>query len=175
MMSRKYVLIPVLVALAVLMVALYPTANVTQRASAAPRTAVVTKYLMMPAAAFSVTEDGKDYVNLGEGLGVLSGAARFVAPVYLPPGARIKMIKLFAYDKNLDRNVCAYMYETHPKNGGRDRLAFVCTKAVSGFQQPEKYFTHYVKWYYGYFIEIYIENFYLNNAYAVMIKYNVRQ
>jgi hypothetical protein len=93
MKNAKYLLVPVVVTLMVLVVSLYPPANITRKASAAPRSAVVAKYLMMPAAAFQVTEAGKDYYNYGYFLGFSSGIGSFVAPVYLPAGARIRSIK----------------------------------------------------------------------------------
>jgi hypothetical protein len=154
-MSRRYVLIPVLVTLVVLVVALYPNANVTQRASAAPRAAVVTKYLMIPAAAFNPEEDGLNYYSLGYNL---SGTGVFVAPVYLPPGARVRLIKIFAWDLN----------------PGFD-IKDVCTTGSSGTQQPITYVSHYVKWYYGYYIRLNFPSSFDLVANAVMIRYTVNQ
>jgi hypothetical protein len=174
-MSRKYVFIPVLVTLVVLVVALFPAANVPQRASAAPRAAVVTKYLMIPAAAFNVTLDGQDYYNEGSFMGFSSGSGDFVAPVYLPPGARIRLIKLYAYDMNTTHNLCARLFHTYPKTGGASQIELLCTTGSSGKQQPTKYVSHYVNWYYGYLIRL---NYPANaglSTYAVLIKYNVRQ
>jgi hypothetical protein len=176
MMSRKYVLIPVLVTLVVLAVALYPTTNVTQRASAAPRAAVVTKYLMIPAAAFIAWDDGLDYYNWGHMAGLSSGSGGFVAPVYLPRGARIRMIKLFAYDANASYNFCAWLYENHPKvAGGETYIEKACTTGSSGYQQPTKYLSHYVKWYYGYYVNLWYGASSDQYTTAVMIKYTVNQ
>jgi hypothetical protein len=174
-MSRKYVLIPLLVTLAVLAVSLYPTETVNLRASAAPRSAVVAKYLMIPSAAFSVTEDGYDYFNLGAAVYLQSGGGSFVAPVYLPPGARIRSIKLFAYDTRANFNLCAVLYETHPKYGSQIQRGEVCTTGTIGNQQPMKYLSHYVKWYYGYYIRLNIMASTNLKTYAVMLKYTINQ
>jgi hypothetical protein len=154
-MSRRYVLIPVLVTLVVLVVALFPAANVTQRASAAPRAAVVTKYLMIPAAAFNVTTGGRDYYNLGN--------------------VRIRTIKLFAADVNSTERICADLYETHPKGSGETMLKEVCTTGSGGSQQPYKNLSYYVKWYYGYYIMLWYTTSGGLETYAVMLKYTVNQ
>jgi hypothetical protein len=155
MKKLKYILVPVLVTLIVLIVSLNPTASVTRKASAAPRAAVVTKYMMIPAAAFSITADGRDYYNYGNKLEVSSGIGSFVAPVYLPLGARIKLIKFFAKDSNLSLNVCASLNESYPKTGGHSVIGqSVCTTGSSGNQQPYKYNLE---------------------TYAVMLKYTVNQ
>jgi hypothetical protein len=175
MKTAKYLLIPVLVTLIVLVVALYPTENVTRKASAAPRAAVVTKYLMIPAAAFNTWSDGLDYYNWGYMVGLSTGNGGFVAPVYLPNGARIRMIKLFAYDKNSGGNFCIRLYEAHPKSAGETLIKEVCTTGSSGYQQPVQYLSHYVKWYYGYYFKL---NYSVSTdlfTTAVMIKYNIRQ
>jgi hypothetical protein len=175
MKKIKYTLIPLLVTLVVLVVSFYPTATVTRQASAAPRAAVVTKYLMIPAAAFNISIDGKDYYNHGYVLGSSSGSGIFIAPVYLPPGARIRLIKLFASDINADFNLCATLDESHPKSGTTTQVKQVCTTGSSGKQQPIKYLSHYVKWYYGYFIWLNIPTSANLKTYAVMLKYTVRQ
>jgi hypothetical protein len=175
MKKAKYLLIPVLVPLVVLVVSLYPSDIVTRQASAAPRAAVVTKYLMVPAAAFIARHDGEDYFNDGYRMGSASGTTIFVAPMYLPPGARIRMIKLFAKDSNPNNDLFAYLYETLPKIGGKSQIGYVKTTDSSGYQQPIKYLSHYVKWYYGYYILL---NFPVSadlEAFAVMIKYTVNQ
>jgi hypothetical protein len=174
-MSRRYVLIPVLVTLVVLVVALFPAANVTQRASAAPRAAVVTKYLMIPAAAFNVTTGGRDYYNLGNVVYYQVGGGGFVAPVYLPAGARIRTIKLFAADVNSTERICADLYETHPKGSGETMLKEVCTTGSGGSQQPYKNLSYYVKWYYGYYIMLWYTTSGGLETYAVMLKYTVNQ
>jgi hypothetical protein len=175
MMSRKYVLIPVLVALVVLAVSLYPTANVTQRASAAPRAALVTKYLMIPAAAFNPGSDGSAYYNGGFSVRLDTGASTFVAPVYLPTGARIRMIKFFAFDGNTNHDLCATLYESQPKIGWRSKLKEVCTSGIELHQQPQKYLSYYVKWYYGYFISLYYPASLDLTTFSVMLKYTIRQ
>jgi hypothetical protein len=175
MMSRKYVLIPALVTLVVLVVSLYPTANVTRKASAAPRAAVVTKYLMIPAAAFNATDDRLEYYNSGSELHLRSGSGDFAAPVYLPAGARIRIIKLLANDGNTSSNFCAYLVETHPKSGNAIFIDHVCTTGSSGKQQPVKYISHYVKWYYGYTIWLTYPASISLDTYAVMLRYTVNQ
>jgi hypothetical protein len=130
---------------------------------------------MVPAAAFIAKHDGEDYFNLGYKVGSGSGSTILVAPVYLPPGARIRMIRLFAKDNNTSNNLYAYMYETHPKVGGESLVDYVNTTGSSGYQQPMKYLSNYVKWYYGYYILL---NFPVSadlEAFAVMIKYTVNQ
>jgi hypothetical protein len=137
---------------------------------------VVAKYLMIPAAAFNVSLDGTDYYNIGYKLGLSSGSGLFVTPVYLPPGARIRMIKFYAYDANPNSSLCAYLYETHPKTGTQSFIGqLVCTKGSSGYQQPIKYFSHYVKWYYGYYIKLEYKTSANLDACAVMIKYTINQ
>jgi hypothetical protein len=175
MKKAKYVLVPVLITLVVLVVSLYPPATVTRKASAAPRAAVITKYLMIPAAAFSPIIDGMDYYNWGTYVGLSSGDGDFYAPVYLPPGARFRLIKLYAVDGNPQHNLCAVLYETYPKASGDLTLQMVCTAGSSGLQQPMKYLSHYVKWYNGYYIMLYYVASANLDTYAVMIKYNVRQ
>jgi hypothetical protein len=175
MKNAKYLLVPVVVTLMVLVVSLYPPANVTRKASAAPRSAVVAKYLMMPAAAFQVTEAGKDYYNYGYFLGFSSGIGSFVAPVYLPAGARIRSIKLFAFDSSPGFNLCAWLYESRPQDGGWAGIASVCTKGSSGRQQPVKRLSHYVKWYYGYYITLEFPVSTDLTSYDVMIRYTVNQ
>jgi hypothetical protein len=174
-MSRRYVLIPVLVAIAVLVVALYPTESVTRRASAAPRAAVVTKYLMVPAAAFSVTEDGKDFINQGASMGFFSGSGAFVAPVYLPPSARIRTFRLYAIDLDPNFDICATFYQTSPKTGGYNNIKQVCTTGSDDLQQPYKNLSHYVKWCYGYTIRIEYSGHGDLSTYAVLLKYTVNQ
>jgi hypothetical protein len=176
MKKTKYLFVPVLVALVVLVVSLYPTEITTREASAAPRAAVVTKYLMLPAAAFNVTEDGKDYINNGGSVKVERGSGEFVAPVYLPAGARIKMIKLFAKDVNTNYDLCATLFEIHPKSALRQQIKQVCTTGSSVvIQQPIKYISHYVKWYYGYYIWLEFPASTDLWSTAVMIKYTVIQ
>jgi hypothetical protein len=175
MMSRRYVLIPVLVSLVVLAISLYPSETFTQRASASPRSAVIYKHLMIPAAAFHIDRDGENYRNLGNVIYVDGGDANFIAPVYLPSGARIKMIKLFAYDANTTFDICAKMFVTYPKTGGKDRLVTVCTDGDAGYQQPIKFFPHIVRWYYGYYINLYNEYGANLSVNAVMIRYTVNQ
>jgi hypothetical protein len=175
MKKEKYLFVPVLVTLVVLVISLFPSASVTRKASAAPRAAVVTKYLMIPAAAFNVAVDGKDYVNYGHSVQSLSGDTNFVAPVYMPSGARIRSIKLFAYDANTNQNICASLNELHPKSISVLNIKGVCTTGSSGNQQPVKFLSHYVKWYYGYYI--WLNSIGRTNlvASAVMIKYTVNQ
>jgi hypothetical protein len=176
MMSRKYLLIPVLVTLLVLTVSLYPVANVNQRASAAPRAAVVTKFLMIPAAAFNARYDSTDYYNYGYAVALSSGTGGFVAPVYLPPGARIRMIKLFAYDINPSSDICVSLHEIHPKTGGGEQFGqTACTTGSGGHQEPTKYLSHFVRWYYGYYVWLEYQG--SNNlfTYGVILKYTVNQ
>jgi hypothetical protein len=131
---------------------------------------------MIPAAAFNVSNDGADFLNEGFRVGLNSGGGSFSAPVYLPHGARIRMIKLFAGDFNTSNNFCIALFETQPKTGGTKRVGqFLCTVGSSGNQQPMKYYSHYVKWYYGYYILLSIPAGTNLSAFAVMIKYNVRQ
>jgi hypothetical protein len=173
-MSRKYVLFPVLVTLAVLVISLFPTANVTQRASAAPRVTVVAKYLMIPPAAFSASSDNIDYFNSGSNLEINSGNGSFVAPVYLPPGANIRLIKLFAYDVNVINNLCAFLYESNPKTGGKTKLKEVCTTGSGGIQKLMKGLYHTVRWYHGYYILLDYQSIDMSTI-AVMLKYTVNQ
>jgi hypothetical protein len=177
MMSRKYVFIPVLVTLVVLAVALYPTANVTQRASAAPRAAVVTKYLMIPAAAFTPLMGGLDYIKIEGGLRLLSGssAGDFTAPVYLPSGARIRLIKLFASDSNTSYNVTAYLRRFCPNISSAQQLTWFTTTGSGGYQQTVKYYSHYVKWYCQYQFDLYYPTNTDLKTYGVMIRYTVNQ
>jgi hypothetical protein len=147
------------------------------KASAAPRAAVVTKYLMIPAAAFTVTEDGKDFYNNGSKIGLSSGSGNFVfvAPVFLPNGARMRAIKLFAYDANISHDLYATLADTHPKTGGTTKIKEVHTTGSTGYQQPIKYLSHYVKWYYGYYIVLsYPASANLETC-AVLIKYTLNQ
>jgi hypothetical protein len=175
MMSRKYVLIPILVTLVVLVVSIYTTETVTRRASAAPRAAVVTKYLLIPAAAFTPEHDGEDYRNMGKELRAMSGGVVFYAPVYLPNGARIRAFKLFAYDSNETSDIGAYLNVSYPKVVSGKQLGSVITTGSSGYQQPIKYLSHYVKWYYGYYIRVahYSSTGLVTSA--VMIRYTVNQ
>jgi hypothetical protein len=173
MKKVKYILIPVLVTLVVLLVSLYPSANISRKATAAPRAAVVTKYLLIPAAAFTITNDGRDYFNYGDALGISSGVGDFVAPVYLPPGARIRMIKLFAYDTNTGTNLCAALHESYPKVGGYKDIKHVCTTGSKGFQQPIGYLSHYVKWYYSYYILLGFPGSANLATTAVILKYTI--
>jgi hypothetical protein len=175
MMLRKYVLIPVLVTLIVLAVSLYPVETVSRRATAAPRAAVVTKYLMIPAAAFTARHDSLDYLNNGYRVLLSNGSGSFFAPVYLPPVARIRLIKLFSYDNNLDNNLCASLYEGHPKSGTYSQIKEVCTTGTSGLQQPSKFVSHYVKWYYLYYIRLDYSASSNLSTFSVMLKYTVRQ
>jgi hypothetical protein len=176
MKKVKYILIPVLVTLVVLVVSLYPTPNVTREVSAAPRAAVVTKYLMIPAAAFNVVQDGKDYVNYGRHvLFVHSSKGAFVAPVYLPHGARIRMIKLFAVDNSTEKDLCAKLNQLFPNSGGAQTVGQVCTTGSSGIQQSIKNLSYYVKWYYGYYIWLHMPVGEYLSANAVMIKYTINQ
>jgi hypothetical protein len=175
MKNLRYFLVPVLVTLIILVFSLNLTANGTRKASAAPRAAVVAKYLMVPAAAFTPEEDGYDYYNYGYTLGKFSGTSGFVAPVYLPPGARIRMIRLFAKDLHASLNACAQLFEIHPKTGTDMAVGQqACTTGSSGFQQPLKNLSHYVKWYYGYYIQLSTSTS-QTPEYAVMIKYTVNQ
>jgi hypothetical protein len=50
-----------------------------------------------------------------------------------------------------------------------------CTTESSGYQQPIEYFSHYVKWYYGYYLKLsYSVSTDLYTT-AVMIRYTVNQ
>jgi hypothetical protein len=127
---------------------------------------------MIPAAAFNPEEDGLNYYSLGYNL---SGTGVFVAPVYLPPGARVRLIKIFAWDLNPGFDLCAKFYESHPKTGGFSHIKDVCTTGSSGTQQPITYVSHYVKWYYGYYIRLNFPSSLDLVANAVMIRYTVNQ
>jgi hypothetical protein len=176
MKRAKYMFIPAVVTLLVFVVSLFPEANVTRKASAAPRAAVITKYLMIPAAAFIGKHDGIDYLNHGYQITTPTGGGEFYSPVYLPPGARFRLIKLYAKDGNTNEDVCAFLYETYPIIGTQTETGqSVCTTGSGGIQQPMKYLSHYVKWYNGYYIVLWIPAGADLSAYAVMIKYNVRQ
>jgi hypothetical protein len=175
MMSRKYVLIPILVTLVVLVISLYPTANVTQRASAAPRAAVVTKYLMIPAAGFTPITEYMQYMNTGRGLELTSGVGYFYAPVYLPRGARIRMIRLFAYDSNQEHDLCARLFSFQPQTFTQAQIKEVCTLEASGNQKPIGYLNHDFKWYFGYYVELLYPSSTNLSTSAVMIKYTINQ
>jgi hypothetical protein len=175
MKRAKYLLVPVLVTLVVLVVSLYPTETITRKASAAPRAAVVSKYLMVPVAAFVPETDGIGYLNFGPGLETSSNPASFYAPLNLPSGARIRAIRLMGKDFNDVYDLCAYLYESYPKIGGAISVESVCTTGNSGKQQPIKFLSHYVKWYYGYYIWLEFNSSSSLTAYAVLIKYTVRQ
>jgi hypothetical protein len=173
MKKAKYVLIPVMVTLVVLVVSIFPPATLTRKASAAPRGAVVTKYLMIPVAAFTVIEDGEDYYNGGASVHFITGDGGFVAPVYLPHGARIRTIRLFAFDINKNHNLCARLFQVPPSSAVQ--LGYVCTTGSSGAQQPTLSLSHYVKWYFGYVFRLNFPASAGLSTYAVLIKYNVRQ
>jgi hypothetical protein len=175
MKKAKYVLVPVLITLVVLVVSIYPSATVTRKASAAPRAAVVTKYLMIPAAAFTARHESLDYINLGYRVLLRNGIGSFYAPVYLQHGARIRLIKLFSYDNNLDFNLCASLYETYPKDGKWLNIKEVCTTGAAGNQQPTKFISHYVKWYYGYYIRLDYSASSNLSTFTILLKYTVRQ
>jgi hypothetical protein len=175
MKKAKYFLIPVLVTLVVLVISLYPTANISKRASAAPRAAVVTKYLMIPAAAFNPTEGGYDFHNFGRIVESIDGFTSFIAPVYLPSGARIRLIKLYAKDTNTTNEVCANLREFQPKSGTDSLVKKVCTSGSSGHQQPARYVSRYIKWYYGYYIFLNYPTPYGLSTYAVLLKYTINQ
>jgi hypothetical protein len=171
----KYLFVPVLVTLVVLAVSLHPSATVTRKASAAPRAAVVTKYLMIPAAAFNVQRDGLDFKNNGHNLRMESGSGSFVTPVNLPQGARIRSIKLFAHDANTVYDICVSLHESYPKSGSVSSKGHVCTTGSSGRQQPVKYLSQYVKWYYGYHLLLVFPAYTNLTTYAVMLKCTVNQ
>jgi hypothetical protein len=153
MKKVKYLLVPVLVTLIILVVSLYPSTHVTRKASAAPRAAVVTKYLMIPAAAFNPRRDGHDFYNNGYSVGLDTGVGDFGAPVFLPPGARLRSITLFAFDGNTNADLCAWFFVAYPKTGTNKKMKTLCTTGSSGDQQHIRYFSnYYVKWYYGYYI-----------------------
>jgi hypothetical protein len=175
MKKAKYYLIPVLATLVGLVVSLFPTVNVTRQASAAPRAAVVTKYLMIPAAAFTARFDQTNYHNYGSFLGLDSGTGDFYAPVNLPAGARIRLIRLFANDSNSSFDLCAKLYESHPKYGTVTHIKQVCTVGSGGNQQPVMYLIHNVKWYYGYYVWLTYPASSDLDTYSVMIKYTVDQ
>jgi hypothetical protein len=103
------------------------------------------------------------------------GVGDFVAPVYLPPGARIRMIKLFAYDTNTGTNLCAALYESYPKVGGNTILKYVCTTGSKGFQQPIGYLSHYMKWYYSYYILLEFPGSGNLATTAVILKYTINR
>jgi hypothetical protein len=67
----------------------------------------------------------------------------FHAPIYLQNGARIRGIKLFAYDFNTNSNLCATLLETHPKIGVASQKKQVYTTGLSGLEQPIEYLSLY--------------------------------
>jgi hypothetical protein len=131
---------------------------------------------MIPAAAFNPTMDPINHYNDGARIEIVTGAGGFVTPVYLPRGARIRLVTLFAGDYNINLDICANLYESNPKNGAGSLISQVCTSKMGGYQQRStKTLSHYVKWYYGYYIRLFFPGWASLTFHSVSIKYTVNQ
>jgi hypothetical protein len=136
---------------------------------------VVTKFLIIPPAAFRPAEEWIDYYNWGLGLGLNSGTGGFSAPVYLPAGSRIRAMRLYAFDANSFDDIVLELYETRPNSHTNFRIKYVNTRGDSGTQHLIKYISYPVKRYYGYYV--YLEYPASDNleTFGVLIKYTVNQ
>ena len=83
--------------------------------------------VMIPAAAFSPTNDNWDYYNNGYALNTVSGYGEFTAPLVFPvPVVKIKKIILYAYDNDAGQ-VCATVYRASPPTAIELWLGQACT------------------------------------------------
>ena len=119
-----------LAALAVLLLAvLVGPSGAAGETATQPRT--VTKVITIPAAAFSATQDGVDFVNWGRALYTASGIGAFTSPVLLESrDVTVNDVTLYTYDNNTGE-VCLRLYRTNPLSLANQEMGSVCSSGAS--------------------------------------------
>jgi hypothetical protein len=83
--------------------------------------------LSIPTAAFSPEYPGIAYLNVGSSLSLGIGDGSFVAPVYLPQGAKAVRLVAFAFDNNSAYSVSVYLYRAVQNQSFGQLMAQVST------------------------------------------------
>lgn len=104
---------------------------------------VTTGKIMIPAAAFTPTDETWDYYNTGSHLRMLAGGGSFLAVIPFPvPEASIRRITLYAYDETNGSDICVQILRSSPAAGDFTAVAGqVCTSGTSPTNPQVQYTT----------------------------------
>lgn len=125
-MTTRRLGISVLVALLVAVLLGVPGATGQTGGATEPRATVGN--LMIPAGAFTPSEDDADYANMGDVLEVFGAPATFNASLLFPvPTVSIRRITLYALDQDSSAAICVNLFRDRPADGASDYMGVVCT------------------------------------------------